>query len=224
MGKPKIVALVPMRHHSERVPRKNYRNFNGKPLFYWILKTVSQCKLIKSIYVDTDSPIIKKKAPLVSNKVKIIDRPKYLCSDRTPMNDILLYDVSQVDADYYIQTHATNPLLKKQTIEKAIKIFLSSKNNDSLFGVTKIQTRLWNKNGYPLNHQPEVLLRTQDLSPIYEENSNIYIFTKEVIQKRKNRIGKKPIMFEIPKEETIDIDEEIDFQIAEFLSKQKSKL
>jgi len=217
--KKKIVALVPMRHYSKRIPKKNYRSFNGKPLFYWILKTLSSLDKIDEIYINTDSPIIKRETIKISKKINIINRPKKLCSDKIPMNDILLYDVSRIDADIYLQTHSTNPLLKKETIERAIDTFLKAKNNDSLFSVTKLQSRFWTHNARPINHNPKVLLRTQDLKFIYEENSNIYIFTKENLQRLKTRVGEKPILFEIPKDESLDIDEEIDFRIAECISK-----
>ncbi len=221
--KAKVVALVPMRHYSRRVHQKNYRDFNGKPLFYWILKTLSSSSMIDSVYVDTDSVVIKRKAPKISHKIRIIDRPSQLCSDLIPMNEILLYDVSQVDADYYLQTHSTNPLLKKKTIENAIKTLLKAKGKDSLFSVTRLQTRLWDKNCQPMNHDLHKLKRTQDLPPIYEENSNIYIFTRKSIEENRNRIGKNPIFFEIPKNEAWDIDEAIDFEIARCLTQLKLK-
>ena len=217
--KPTIIALVPMRHHSQRVPRKNYRLFNGKPLFYWILTTLLRCPSLDAIYIDTDSPVIKKKAKELSDRIFIIDRPARLRGDKVAMNDILLYDVSQVKADYYLQTHSTNPLLKKEAVERAIREFLRSRACDSLFSVTRFQKRLWTKNGRALNHNPGRLEQTQDLPPLFEENSCLYIFSKENIRKRKNRIGQRPLMFEISKDEAFDIDEEIDFTIAETLSK-----
>ena len=124
-----------------------------------------------------------------------------------------------VKSDYFIQTHVTNPLLKSETIEKAIKSFTSSVANDSLFSVTMHQTRFWNGDGNPVNHNPKNLIRTQDLSPAYEENSNIYIFSKELIEQTKNRIGSNPLMYEVPYEQALDIDCEIDFRIAEILHK-----
>ena len=221
MKKTKIIALVPMRHQSDRVPQKNYRDFNGHPLFYWILATLSRSSLIDGVYINTDSPVIKKKAPLISKKIRIIDRPTHLCSDMVPMNDILLHDVSCVDADYYVQTHSTNPLLKKKTIETAIQILLKARDKDSLFSVTRLQTRLWDKDGRPMNHEVNKLIRTQDLPAVYEENSNIYIFTRRSIEENKSRIGKKPILFEISKNEAWDIDEKVDFKIARCLAQLK---
>jgi len=89
-----------------------------------------------------------------------------------------------------------------------------------LFGVTRLQIRLWDSEGKPINHDPEVLLRTQDLPPIYEENSCIYIFQRETLVERHNRLGYHPLMFDIPAVEAWDIDEKLDFVVAETLYRQ----
>jgi CMP-N-acetylneuraminic acid synthetase len=219
-----IAALVPMRHHSERVPGKNYRDFAGKPLFHHILQTLSDCKLISKIVVNTDSPDIITGVKHAFPHVHLIERPSELCAGTVPMNDILLYDVQHVKADFYLQTHSTNPLLQSQTVEQAVEQFLTNyPMYDSLFGVTRLQTRLWNQVAMPLNHNPNILMRTQDLPPVYEENSNIYIFTREALQRKHNRIGDRPLLFEIDRLEAWDIDEEIDFQVAQNLYKLRHK-
>lgn len=216
MNSYKIVALVPMREHSERVPGKNYRPFAGRPLYHHILSSLLACPHIDSVHIDTDSSFIMEDA-LRHFDVHIIERPEHLRSDFTPMNDILLYDVTQVEADYYLQTHSTNPLLLTQTIGAAIEAFLASSQHDSLFSVTRLQRRLWDSDGRPVNHDPAQLLRTQDLTPVYEENSCLYIFSRNNLESRRNRIGKRPLMFEIERIESWDIDEEQDFHIAELL-------
>ena len=94
---------------------------------------------------------------------------------------------------------------------------------DSLFSVTRIQSRLWDSLARAINHNPAILLRTQDLPPVYEENSCLYIFTKEVLERRHNRIGERPLMFEIDRIESWDIDEEQDFRIAEILYTEREK-
>lgn len=214
----KIVALIPMRHHSERVKGKNYRPFAGEPLYRHIVRSLINCKQITQVMIDTDSPVIIADAEKVFPEVKVYHRPEHLRDGMMPMNDILLNDVKQINADFYLQTHSTNPLIKSETIERAIMMFLKNiPEKDSLFSVTRIQSRIWDKDGKPINHDPAVLLRTQDLAPVYEENSCLYIFTKEILEKRKNRIGFRPLMFEIDRIEAWDIDEEVQFQIAESL-------
>lgn len=216
--KPRIVALVPMRHHSERVPGKNYRMFAGRPLYHRIINTLLNCQLVNEIAIDTDSPIIFEDAARNFPQVKLIKRPQNLRADTTPMNEVLLYDVTQISAGYYIQTHSTNPLLRTRTITEAIETFLNRlPEYDSLFSVTRLQSRLWDAQNRPVNHDPNILLRTQDLPPIFEENSNLYIFSRNVLEACHNRIGERPLMFEVDKMETWDIDEELDFEIAEFL-------
>jgi len=218
---PKIVALVPMRHSSERVPGKNYRLFAGKPLFHYILKNLQACPLISRVVVDTDSDVIKDEISNQFSRIKIIDRPEHLKAGTVPMNDVLLHDVKKVKADYYLQTHSTNPLLLTKTISRAIKLFLENRSTyDSLFSVTKAQVRLWDGLTRPLNHNPAILLRTQDLPPVYKENSCLYIFTRQALESTHNRIGQRPLMFEIDRLEAWDIDDELDFRISEYLYKQ----
>ncbi len=215
------IAIVPMRHSSERVPSKNYRPCAGKTLYHYIVESLLDCPQITSVCIDTDSETIIDDAKKHFPTVRILVRPKHLRSGEIPMNDVLLNTTSQVDADIYLQTHSTNPLLKTETISKAIDTYLNKPDFDSLFSVTRLYKRLYDSQGQAINHDPNILLRTQDLPPIFEENSNIYIFTKETLLARKNRIGSKPIMFEIDSIEAWDIDDEIDFTIAEILLKQQ---
>ena len=215
-----IAAIVPMRHSSERVPGKNYRSFAGQPLFFHIIKSLLSCKSIDTVIIDTDSSII---IDLVKNNfpnVFLLERPDHLKSGSIPMNDVLLNIINQCPADFYIQTHSTNPILSKGTIEKAIDLFLSNYPiNDTLFTVTKKNVRFWDGLARPINHNQNILLRTQDLPAIYEENSCLYLFTKEILLRKHNRIGDRPYMFEIPEIESQDIDVEINFLVAEFLFK-----
>ena len=214
----RIAALVPMRHSSERVPGKNHRLFCGKPLFSHIISSLSACPKIATIVVDTDSTVIRDHLIQEFPHVRVIDRPNHLRAGEIPMNDVLLHDVGIVDADFYLQTHSTNPLLKPQTITSAIELFLNKRGSyDSLFSVTRMQTRLWDALSRAINHNPSILLRTQDLPPLFEENSCLYIFSRQTLEECHNRIGQRPLMFEIERNEAWDIDEEIDFELAEFL-------
>jgi CMP-N-acetylneuraminic acid synthetase len=213
-----------MRHDSERVPGKNYRPFAGVPLYHHIVISLLACPYIEEVVIDTDSPVIMEDASQYFSQVRLIERPDHLRTGTTPMNDVLRHDVTQVKSDYYLQTHSTNPLLRTETIRKAIETFLSPGDHDSLFGVTRLQTRLYDAQGNPINHDPDILLRTQDLPSVYEENSTLYIFSKKILEARKNRIGYRPAMFEVSLEEAIDIDEEMDFLFAEFLFRQRQEL
>ena len=219
-----MVALVPMRHHSQRVPGKNYRPLAGKPLFQHILETLLAVPEIAEVVVDTDSEPVMDGLRKHFPQVKVINRPEHLRADDVPMNQVLIHDTDQAPADFYLQTHSTNPLLKPETVARAINLFLDNyPNHDSLFSVTRWQTRLYDKDGKAINHNPKELIQTQDLPPVYEENSCIYIFTRANLIAKQHRISDHPMLFEIDAAEAWDIDEELDFEITDFLLKRQSK-
>ncbi len=220
----KIAALVPMRHHSVRVPGKNYRLIAGKPLYQHILCTLSACEEIDQIVVDTDSPDVIEGIEKDFPNIRVILRPEALRADTIPMNEILMYDTGQVEANLFLQTHSTNPLLMSSTISTAIQALVSQMPAyDTLFSVTRLQTRLWDSLSRPVNHNPAILLRTQDLPPIYEENSCIYLFQRKTLEIKRNRIGERPLMFEIDRAEAFDIDEELDFLMADLMLQHRQK-
>ena len=214
----KITAIVPMRHHSERVPGKNYRPFHGQPLYRHIVRTLLACPLLDEVVIDTDSDVIRDDAATWFPEVRLHQRPAHLRDGAVPMNDVLLHTVQHFDADLFLQTHSTNPLLRTETVTEAIERFCEqAPAYDSLFSVTRLQTRLWDGLARAINHNPATLLRTQDLPPVYEENSCLYLFSRATLEQRRNRIGERPLLFEIDPVEAQDIDEELGFQIAEFL-------
>ena len=222
----KITAIIPIKHYSSRVPNKNYRLMNGKPLFHYILDTLTNCNKINEIIVDTNSqPVIdgiKSKYP----NVKIYIRPKKLCGSDVSTNFLLfnLINDLKLESDLYIHTHTTNPLLKQKTIENAIVTFIENIDKyDSLFTVNKLQTRLYDKNSKPYNHNPDKLIPTQNLEPIYEENSCLYIVPHKTLMKYHRRIGNKPYMYVTNKIESQDIDWEEDFTLTEFIMQKFSK-
>lgn len=220
----KIIAMVSMKGHSSRVPNKNIRDLAGRPLFYWIIKSLTETPEIDEVIVETDSDNIENKVKSFFNNITLLSRPKELVGDDTPMNDLIAFNMQNCPADIYIQTHSTNPMLKSETISDAIKAFKKANkenNTDSLFSVTPLQTRLFWKDGAAVNHNPNELLPTQDLPPVFEENSNIFIFTKESFAKRHHRIGTNPIMFPMDALEAVDIDEEPDFEFADYLMRKR---
>jgi CMP-N-acetylneuraminic acid synthetase len=217
---PKIIALVPMKGHSERVSNKNIRPLAGKPAFHWIIESLSKSKYIKEIVINTDSPEIADNAKK-NFEVTILKRPDFLLGDMVSIQPLIAYDLSQTKGEFYLQTHSTNPLLTTATIDSAIERFFTQKEHDALFAVTSVKTRFYWKDGTGINHDPKHLIRTQDLEPIYEENSCLYIFSKETNQKTKSRLGSHSLMFPIDRLEATDIDDMLDFYWAEYLLTQK---
>lgn len=211
-----------MRHNSERVPGKNYRPLAGKPLYQHILNTLLACPEIDQIVVDTDSPVIIEGLKTGFPQVTVLERPEHLRAGTIAMNEILLHDSSMAPADLYLQTHSTNPLLRPNTVSKAIQTLLANwPAFDSLFSVTQRHVRLWDELTRPINHNPAILLRTQDLPPFFEENSCLYLFTRQTLEQRRNRLGERPLMFAIDPDEAWDIDDELAFSICDFLLSRK---
>jgi len=217
-SKPKVVALLPMKANSERVRGKNFREFCGKPLFRWVLDTLLSVDDIDQVIINTDARAILAENGLVdTDRVLIRDRKPEICGDFVSMNLVIADDLANVEADTYLMTHTTNPLMSADTVRQALAKFRAARaagQADSLFTVDKIQTRFYRADGSAVNHDPDNLVRTQDLEPWYEENSNLYIFTRESFAKTNARIGRQPVMHEGPFFESIDIDTPEDWDFA----------
>ena len=224
MSSKRVVALLPMKAHSERVKGKNFKPLAGKPLFKWILDSLLAVEDVDLVVINTDArEILLENGLQESDRVKIRDRKEELQGDFVSMNLILEDDIAAVPADTYLMTHTTNPLLSSDTIKRALQDFESNGGADSLFTVNKIQTRFYREDMSPVNHDLDNLIRTQDLEPWFEENSCLYIFTKDSFAKTKARIGEKPMMFETPGLESIDIDEPEDRMMAEAVAEYRQK-
>jgi CMP-N-acetylneuraminic acid synthetase len=204
-----------MRHSSERVVGKNYRLLAGIPLYHHIVRTLMAVEEIDVLVIDTDSEFIIDDCAVNFPSVTVLVRPEHLRDGAIAMNDVLLNTLGQIDADIVLQTHSTNPFLKAETVSAALRLFSKPDCEfDSIFSVTRLQTRLWDAATKPVNHDPSVLLRTQDLAPVFIENSCFFIFTPELLRQSGNRIGARPFMFEMTSLEAVDIDTEDDFALA----------
>lgn len=220
----RTVALLPMKAHSARVKSKNFRDLAGKPLYGWILDTLVSMDQIDQIVINTDARDILAESGLIEGgKVIIRDRKPEICGDFVSMNLVLADDVTAVSADTYVMTHTTNPLLSAATIEAALSKYHAACANgdaDSLFTVNKTQTRFYREDGSAVNHDPNNLIRTQDLEPWYEENSGLYIFSAQSFAKTSARVGVQPTMFETPMLESVDIDDAPRWFMAESLARR----
>lgn len=218
-GSGRCVALLPMKANSQRVKGKNFRPLHGKPLYRWILDSLLAIPEIDRVVINTDARHILAESGLVeSGRVSIRDRKPELCGDTVSMNLILADDIAAVPADTYLMTHTTNPMLTTATISAALAAYqagVRTGDADSLFTVNKVQTRFYRADGSAVNHDPDNLIQTQDLEPWFEENSNLYIFSRDSFAAANARIGRKPILHEMDKTEAIDIDTPEDWALAE---------
>lgn len=225
-GSNRCVALLPMKANSQRVKGKNFRLLHGKPLFSWILDTLLAVDEIDEVVINTDARhILAENGLTEGGRVRIRDRKPELCGDTVSMNLILADDVAAVAADCYLMTHTTNPMLRSQTVRAALADYhagVASGQADSLFSVNRVQTRFYREDASPVNHDPDNLIQTQDLEPWFEENSNLYIFSRESFARTNARIGKKPRLFVMDKLESLDIDTPEDWALTEAVAAMRA--
>lgn len=206
----RIVAIMPIKLNNERCPGKNTRILGDKPLLQYELCSLLQTGMCDSINVYCSNEAIISYLP---KEVNFIKRPKFLDLPTSNFTTIFENFLQTIDADIYVYAHATAPFIKVETMIECIEA-VKSKQYDSAFCAVKLQDYLW-RNGEPLNFDASNIPRTQDLEPIFQETSGIYVFTKEVFLKYKRRIGITPYIKEVTFKESIDIDNPEDFSLAE---------
>jgi CMP-N-acetylneuraminic acid synthetase len=217
---PKITAMMPMKAHSERVPGKNIRPLAGRPLYHWMMDALRGSKYIDEILVNTDSETIGREAERLFG-ARYIPRPAHLLGDHVSMTPLIEYDLSQCDATVMLQTHSTNPLITTATVDRVIERYFSPGDHDSVFTVNTFHSRFYWDDGRPVNHDLNVMLRTQDLPPLYEENSCLYVFSRDSFAKAGRRVGISPVLEPTDPLESVDIDEEHQFKVADILMRER---
>lgn len=213
----KVIAFVPAKGTSSRVPSKNMKILGNKSLFLHILDTLLSCYTIDEVYLDTESDEVFKLAE--GRRHKCMRRDPKLATNKTDGNQLLLNEAAHVEADIYVQALPTAPFLSQQTIDEAIFSLLTSKMNDSLFTVTKDKVYLWKKDGTSANYDPLHIPNSVDLEETITETMGLYVIRKDTLFERKSRIGKSPILFDIPAIESTDIDTPEDFNFADAIFK-----
>ena len=208
--------FIPIKHNSQRVPRKNFRVLNGEPLYkYVLLKYIGH-----DVFVDTDSEeiIAEINKDIRFSNVKVYKRDLKLTGDEVSVCDLIRNFIMRFQVkEPVVQTHVTSPFLDLGTIEDAYGFMESY---DSVISCNSYNSRFWRKEEYgycPINHNPLKLEQTQDLPPLYEENSAFYIFNPEVIRATGNRIGKNPYFYAMSYPDNLDIDTEEDWDKIERL-------
>jgi CMP-N-acetylneuraminic acid synthetase len=209
----KTVAFIPIKLNNERTPGKNIKPFSdGTPLMNFVqeaLRNLKQAGIIDDIYVYCSDEAVK---PYILQGIEFLKRPKFLDQKETKGTEIYKEFVRTVDADIYVLAHATSPFIKTEHIKDCVKA-VQSGEYDSAFCAKKIQNFLWSDNrpmNFTLNDPP----RTQDMKPIYMEQSTPYVFTKQAFLKYGARTGLNPYICECDEVECIDIDYPEDFELA----------
>lgn len=207
-----VTAIMPIKLNNERCPGKNTRLLGSKPLLQYELDSLKATGLCHSINVFCSS---RKVVAFLPEGIQFIKRPEYLDLPTSNFTQIFSCFMEQIDSDIYVYAHATAPFISVETMSQCIEA-VKYGEYDSAFCAVKLQDYLW-QNGEPLNFDATNLPRTQDLKPIYQETSGVYVFTKKMFKKYSRRIGVKPFIKEVSFKEAVDIDNPEDFELAEAL-------
>ncbi len=227
----KVIAIIPARGGSKRIPKKNIKDFFGKPLISYTIQTASQSNLFDDIIVSTDDEQIAAVAKQYGASVPFI-RPKELSDDFTGTNDVINHAVDYLrsqgeEIDYVCTIYATAPLLKKEYLIEGIQKLKESEAVNA-FSVTTMpfpiqRTFKIDKNGRCEMFWPEYYYsRSQDLEEAYQDAGQFYwrnlnrpstdvMFSKESI----------PVV--LPRHLVQDIDTPEDWETAEYLYKISNK-
>jgi CMP-N-acetylneuraminic acid synthetase len=208
----KVVAFLPIKLNSQRLPRKNLLPLGGKPLCRHIIDSLTAVERIDEIYVYCSSEEILGYIP---EQVTFLLRDKHLDGDLIKGFEIYEAFIRQVDADVYILAHTTSPFIKARTIQNALNKVLDD-GYDSAFSAQKLKTFAWYQ-GKPLNYNINDVPRTQDIEPVYIETSAFFMFRKEIFTQHRRRIGFHPYIQEVDDMEAVDIDEMKDYRFAKML-------
>lgn len=207
--KKKVVAFVPIKLNSSRLPNKNILELGDKPICKYIFESLINIEYIDEIYVFCSDARIKEYIP---EQVKFLKRSESLDGEFVKGKDIYFEFIKEVDSDYYLLCHTTSPFLTSNSIQRGLDAVLYN-GYDSSFAAEKISTFAWFDNK-PINYKLDDVPRTQDIKPVMIETSGFYLFEKNTFTKNGNRIGRNPFIVELNKKEAVDIDTLEDYEFA----------
>lgn len=211
--KPKIVAFVPAKSSSNRVPNKNTRPFNGEPFFLFTIHKLVQCDFIDEVYIDSDSEEILELG--VRAGALPLKRDKTLASNKTDGNALFMNEVNSVQADIYIQHLCTSPFISKNTLRKAVDHLINNGQHDSVVLAQSEKQYLWKDNWptYPIERIPNSI----DLPETIIESMGLYVLKRDAALTTNRRIGNHPHLIFGSPIELIDVNTEEDLHLAKVI-------
>ncbi len=217
-----ILAVIPARGGSKGIPRKNIRLLAGKPLIAYCIKTALNSKYVDQVVVSTEDSEIAEISK--SYDLEVVKRPLSLAEDDVPLDPVVFDALNRVESmkgirfDYVITLQPTSPLLRKETLDKAVAEIIDT-GSDTLVAVADTTHLYWTKKKGKFVPLFEERKNRQFLDPIYKETGTLLISRREITTEN-SRIGFKVQPFEVPVNENIDIDTYRDWWVAENLLKK----
>ena len=212
-----VIAMVPVRAGSTRVPNKNTRPFGGTSLLQLKLELLKKVVGITRIVVSTDCDISADMA--LKEGAEVQWRNEYYAGSDVTNDQHWLHIAQTTPGDIVFLAQVTSPLLRVSSMQAALKAFLRFGTHDSINSVSAEKKFLW-KDTKPINYNMDATPKSQNLPEIVSLNFAITIISKQTMMERKNVIGYKPSFFELGKVESLDVDDLTDFKIAELMYRE----
>lgn len=209
----KVVAVVPVRAGSQRVKNKNIREFANSNLLSIKLKTLKKVLKAEDIVVNSDCDTMLDIARELG--VTAVKRDDYYASSECNNSEFFEHIAKVTECDYILYSPVTSPLVSKETYMSCISKFVNS-NIENLVTVSEVKHHMW-LDGKPLNYDPKNSPNSQDLPDIYSLNYGICLISRDDMIRHKNIVTANPSFHLLNEIESIDIDTEFDFMIAEFI-------
>ena len=215
------VALIPLRGGSKGIKNKNIKPFFNKPLCCWALEAALNSNEIEAVFVSTDSEKIKKTVLDFDSRVEIIDRPDHLASDEATTESVMLHFSNECSFNSLVTIQATSPMLKASDLDSAVSDF-NKKGYDSLFSAVRTKRFFWEEESpNPINYDHMNRPRRQDFNGLLMENGAFYITSKELLTRTQNRLGGVIGYYEMSEENSLELDEPLDWLILEEIARNK---
>ena len=212
--KPKLTALIPVRKGSERVINKNIKPFGDSSLLELKICTLKKIDYIDDIVVNSDCDTMLGIAK--DMEVSTHKREGYYASSKVNNSEYFEHVASNTDAKWIMYAPVTCPFIKVATYNHAIQKFFDNKEYDSLASTFSVKHHMW-LDGKPINYDPSNSPNSQDLPDIQAISYGISIISKELMIKRRNVVGYKPLLYPLSEVEAVDIDTELEFEFAEYI-------
>lgn len=216
-----IVAIIPLKRESKRLPGKNFLDLGGRPLAAHVIETAVASGLFERVMVFcSDSSILEELPP----GVDWLPRDRYLDGDEIQANELFMAAVSQVDHEIVFLLQVTSPFLKVDTLRKGVAM-LTTGRCDSVVAVERKQKYAWLEGQHePLNYSPGQIARTQEISSVFLETSGFYGFKRADYLRSGSRINGTVGFVELAFDEAIDIDYPDDFLLAQSVLRMSEEL
>lgn len=229
-GNKRVVAIIPARGGSKRLPMKNILDFHGKPLIAWTIDCAKQSKYVDLVLVSTDDIEIANISIGYGASIPSL-RPEYLATDTATTNDVIIHVLDEIvdDVDIVVVLQPTSPLRSVEDVDQCIELF-DSKNAEGIVSITECEhSPLWsnilpddgNLEGFL---RPDTSRRSQDLPQFYRLNGAVYCFSVKSIRENDGiKLKKNVYAYIMSKVNSVDIDDQFDFDFAMFLAKKLSR-